>query len=191
MNPLRAVIRRFDGFLCRVEGVQEFTDDPDCILRVQVNRLNHPLHLAGNDISIGAEVLLIHLWNERILKIPDLGADLGWSVQVQRKMMRSFKLVARHMKLEQTLHDVQAIGGNTVLAAFETPNGGRTLLERLGFQFFPYRGSIGAFGEFWENFYTWWLMWAFNPASVRHRQLMDLKRAEFWMWVDDFIERFG
>ena len=55
----------------------------------------------------------------------------------------------------------------------------------------PYRSPLGRFGEFWENFYAWWLMWAFNAASLRHRRLLHMRRAELWMSAVEFMSRYG
>src|ERR1700690_3323842 len=41
MNLLRLIIRRFDNWLSQVEGVEPFTDDPQCILRIQIGHINH------------------------------------------------------------------------------------------------------------------------------------------------------
>jgi hypothetical protein len=65
------------------------------------------------------------------------------------------------------------------------------MLEHLGFIVIPYHRPFGAFGEFWENFFTWWLMWTFNPASTRRRSMFNLQRTEFWMSRRAFIEKYG
>jgi len=65
------------------------------------------------------------------------------------------------------------------------------MLQRLGFTVIPYHRSLGAFGEFWENFYTWMLMWTYNPGSLRYRGLWGLRRAEIWMSAEEFLRRYG
>jgi hypothetical protein len=55
----------------------------------------------------------------------------------------------------------------------------------------PCRSPLGAFGDFWENLYTWWVMWAYHQVSVRHRQFFRLRRVEAWMPAEAFIQRFG
>jgi len=54
---------------------------------------------------------------------------------------------------------------------------------------FPYRSPLGRFGEFWENLYARWLMWAFNAASLRHRRLLRLRRDEVWASADAFLKQ--
>jgi hypothetical protein len=61
----------------------------------------------------------------------------------------------------------------------------------LGFTVLPYHNPLGRFGEFWENFYTWWIMWTYNQASLRHRRLFRLVRAEVWMTMAELLSRYG
>ena len=65
------------------------------------------------------------------------------------------------------------------------------MLEHMGFLVLPYHRPFGAFGEFWENLFTYWLMWAYNPASLHNRSLLSMRRTEFWMSRKQFLERFG
>jgi hypothetical protein len=65
------------------------------------------------------------------------------------------------------------------------------LATRLGFVVRPYRNRLGRFGEFWENLYTWFIMWTFNAASLHGRRLLGLRRMEMWIAAEDFVQRFG
>lgn len=190
MNLLRAVIRRFDGWLSRVERVEPFTDDPRCILRIQTGHATHELVLPEGIIPCEAPILLIHAWNERMPIIPAEGPTLEYAAGLQRLTVYSFRLIAREINENAQLHNVQAVGGITAHLSLEEAKGGRASFEHLGFTIFPYHRPLGAFGEFWENFYTWWVMWTFNPVSTRHRSLWKLQRAEFWMTKEKFLEKY-
>ena len=179
MNPLRVIIRQFDDWLSHREGVEPFTDDPSCILRLQTGELNHSLELPTAMIPTGVKVLLLHVWNERTPSIPPEGPDFAYG------------LVARHILSSPALQDVQAVGGVTAHVSLKKADGGRAMLEHLGFTVLPYHRPFGAFGEFWENFYTWWLMWTYNFPSVRHRKLWNLQRTEFWMTKNEFLKKYG
>ena len=193
MDPLRALIRRFDTWLSHVEGVEPFTDDPNCIIRLQVASVTHSLTLPEVTIPPGANVLLLHAWNERMPAIPPEGPDMAYGLRFQRLMLASFKLVATHILANLALQRVQAVGGVTAHVSLKETDSGRAMLEHLGFTVMPYHRPhlFGAFGEFWENFYTWWLMWTFNPVSTRHRKLWDLQRTEFWMTKEAFLKRYS
>lgn len=191
MNLLRAAIRKFDVWMSRRIGVAPFSDDPLCIMRIQSAGAAHDLTLPEGTIPRGADVLLLHAWNERMPPIPSSGPDLAYAVRFRRMTVASLKLIARHISSTPQLHAVQAVGGVTAHISLEQARGGRAMLEHLGFTLMPYHRPCGAFGEFWENFYTWWLMWTYNPASTRHRKLWDLQRTEFWMTKDRFLEKYG
>ena len=190
MDWLRSVICRFDDWLSQVEGVEPFTDDPQVIMRIQNGRAAWNIPLPEGRIPIDSKVLVLHLWNERIPPIPPQGADLGWARQTQRLIVTSFRAVAQHIGANPQFQNVEAVGGVSAQIKLEGADGGRALLEHLGFTIFPYHRPAGAFGEFWENFYTWWLMWTFNPASVRHRSLLGLQRNEFWTTKEKFLDQF-
>ncbi len=191
MNLLRLIIRRFDNWLSQVEGVEPFTDDPQCILRTQIGYVNHDITFPGQVIRSDSSALFIHFWNEHMPVIPDEGADLSYGLKLQRLAIYSMMLVAKHIQSNPPLNDVQVIGGITTFISDEAADGGRASFQHLGFTIFPYQRSTGAFGEFWENFYGWWLMWTYNPVSARYRKMLDMQRTEFWMTRGKFLERFG
>ncbi len=191
MNPLRVIIRRFDNWLSRVEGVEPFTDDPQCILRIQIGRLNHDIAFPNQMIRSGSRALFIHFWNEHMPILPDNGPDLAYGLKFQRLIAYSMKLIARHIQENQTLNDISLIGGITTFVSRESADGGRKSFEHMGFTIFPYPRPEGAFGEFWENFYGWWLMWAYNPVSARYRKMLAMQHSEFWMTREKFLDKFG
>ncbi len=127
MNLLRAIIRRFDGWLSDMEGVAPFTDDPQCILRMQTGRAKHDLILPEGTIPRGADVLLLHAWNERMPPIPDEGADLAYGLEFQRLTVASLRLAARHLREHPALEGVQTIGGVTAHISLERAKGGRAM----------------------------------------------------------------
>ncbi len=190
MHPLRLMVRRFDSWLSHRCGVYVFSREEGIILRLQEGYVHHNLTLPDGFTACSCRALFLHLWNERIPPMPADGAEFAYALRLQHGLMFSLRAVARYLIQASHLKDVQVVGG--VSAHLTLRSGGdRTLLERLGFTVFPYHRPAGAFGEFWENFYTWWLMWAFNPASVRRRPLWRLQRLEFWMTRKAFLERYG
>jgi len=191
MDPLRPAIRRFDDWLSRVEGVQPFTDESRIILRLQTSRSAWDIPLPDHRIAAGSPVMVLHFWNERIPLIKPQGPNLEWALHFQRRLLYSLKAVAFHLQGTAPLNGIQAVGGTITQIHMGGPDGGRLLLERLGFRVLPYHRPAGAFGEFWENFYTWLLMWTYNPASLRSHSLFELQRNEFWMTKDRFLERFS
>jgi hypothetical protein len=188
---MRALIRRFDAFLRWAYGVFEFTDDADCVLRLQLTRARHLVRLPGQVIHPGERVLGLHLWNEHLPPLPPDGPDLAWAIRMQRTFVQSLHAVAVRMTQDLRLSDVRAVGGVTGLLSPGVHPGGVRLMERLGFTVVPYRSPLGRFGEFWENFYSWWIIWTFNAVSLRHRQLVHLQRLEVWMSAGEFLDQYG
>ncbi len=188
---MRAVIRDLDAFLCRVYGVFPFSEDPASILRLQITGAPHPLFLAGLQINKQDPVLMLHFWNEHIPPIPVPGPTLSWAVHFQRLLIQSFQAVAQQICLDPRLLRVRAVGGVFPLLSFDGSAAGFHLMHRLGFTVYPYHRTLGNFGEFWENFYSWLLLWTYNPASLPSHQMFKLHRMEIWMSKDEFINRYG
>ncbi len=189
---MRAVIKLLDHIIRRLTGVIEYSHDPECIFRVQFAPAPHPIFLSdGTHVPAGAPILFLHLWNEHILPMPPAGPDLAWALQTERQLRRSLRWLAEWMAQTPACEAVQAIGGITVLISPAGQDGSEHLLRRLGFEIFPWHHPLGRFAEFWENLYTWALMWTFNPASLRGRRLLELERKEFWASRQDFLARHG
>jgi hypothetical protein len=188
---MRALIRNFDTLVRRANGVFEVCDDEECLLRLQVARAPHALHLESQVVEAGAPVLVLHLWNEHIPPLPRAGPDLAWAVRGQRLFIQSLRATARQMQRDPRLAGVRAVGGATVLLSPRGNPHKTGLVQRLGFSVTPYHGPLGRFGEFWENFYSWWIMWTFNAVSLRQRRLVRLRRVEVWITADRFLKRYG
>jgi hypothetical protein len=188
---MRALIRSFDRLIRRATGVFEFCDREDCLLRLQVSPAPRHLELSdGTAVRAGDPVLLLHLWNEHVPPMRPPGPDLAWAAKVHRMFVDSVEAAAAWLVDEPSLAEVRAVGGATVLIAVAGERGGRRLMRRLGFDVFPYRAPLGRFGEFWENFYTWALMWAFNAVSLRHKGLLRLRRSEVWISTQKFLPQY-
>lgn len=186
---MRAIIRYFDRFLRFVNGIFEFCDDADCLLRLQFGVASHCVRLSdGALVRQGAPVMMLHLWNERVPPMGEAGPDLRWAVNVRRRLDTSLRMVADWIVREPRAAEACALRGVTVLASSAE---GRRLFERLGFDVLPHPQPLGDFGAFWENLYAWGLMWTFNAASLRHRQMAGLRRMDIWMSRSRLWQRYG
>ncbi|MCX7682286.1 MAG: hypothetical protein N2508_10065 [Anaerolineae bacterium] len=184
---MRTLIRHFDRLLRHVLGVVEFCDDPEGLLRVRMTAAAYEVHLPDRTVPAGAPVLELHLWNEHVPPLSPAGPDLAWAARSRRMLIASLRSLAHQMETEAWLSKVQAIEGVTVLVSL----GGEGFFKRLGFMILPYRNPLGRFGEFWENLYTWMIMWTFNQASLRQRHLLHLRRNAIWMSREEFLRRYG
>jgi hypothetical protein len=188
---VRRLIRGLDTLLRRGNGVFVFWDHPDCVLRLQRRRAPHALRFPTHAVPAGAPVLGLHLWNEHLPPLPEAGADLAWATQMRRRFVGSLRAVAREVTRDPRLSGAQALGGTTVLLEPGEASASVRLMQRLGFTVMPTRHPLGRFGTFWDNVYAWGLMWTFNPATLRGRTLLGLRRVEMWMSVEELLRRYG
>jgi hypothetical protein len=79
----------------------------------------------------------------------------------------------------------------TVLLTSGLHEAGSRFVQKMGFSVFPYNNRLGRFGEFWENFFSWMIIWTFNPDSLPDRSLLSLRRSEMWMAREAFLERYA
>ena len=186
---MRSLVRSVDRVLRRSMGVFEFCSDPECILRLEFRPAPHVLHLSTGEVPEGALTLVPHLWNERVPEMGPSGADLAWAVRMGRLYRESLGRAAHWLVTQPEVEAVRALGGATALLLLG--EGSLRSLQRLGYEVFPYRHSLGRFGEFWQNLYTWMLMWTYNPASVRGKSLVGMRRAEGWIPIKEFLDRYG
>ena len=187
---MRAAVRWIDTLLRRYGGIYEFTQDPECILRLQLMPAPHGVTICNEIISKGDPVLAVHVWNERMPGIPPSGANLEWALKLRRSIIFSFREVAKLMLAGPRYSQVRAVCGSSALFSFSDHTGGTQMMQRLGFTVLPYHRPLGRFGEFWENLFSWWLMWTYNDKSLTSRKFWRLQRTEIWMTRAEFLQRF-
>jgi hypothetical protein len=190
-NVLRRVIYRFDAFLSRQYGIFPFSDDNDCILRLQKTHATHRLVLPGLVLEPGDTVVGFHLWNERMPPMPKGGASLAWAVHTRRLFFYSLRLAADAIRADEEMRQSRALGGATAIFTPEQKDNGAIFFKQAGFTVVPYYRPLGAFGEFWENFYSWWIIWAYNPGGLKGLGLGHMRRTEIWIAMGEFLERYG
>lgn len=190
-KQLRAGIRLIDSLIRKSERSYEYCDDPDCVLRVQLTPCPHAATFGSMTIQEGEPVLALHVWNERMPPIPPGGADLQWALHLRRQVLHSFRKLAKVMQGNELYAPVRAIYGASVLFSSTSHTGGMRMMQSFGFTVLPYHSPLGKFGEFWENLFSWWLMYAYNTASMDTRKFWQLERTETWIDRDEFIRRYG
>jgi hypothetical protein len=188
---MRAVVRAIDNLLRTSQGIYEFIDDPECILRIQLTHANHAVNIGNVRILKGEPVLAVHVWNERMPKLPPEGTNLEWALRLRWQVIDSFRGVANILQHYCRYSQVRAVCGTSALFSFSDHTGGMRMMQHLGFIVLPAHRPLGWFGEFWENLFSWWLMWTYNDASLCSREFLRLQRTEIWMSADEFIRRYG
>jgi len=185
---IRTLVIGFDRHMRRKMNVIEFWDHPDCLIRVRVTQSDHALVVANDVIPEGDNIIEIHFWNEHVPRIPGSGTDMKWAVRGVRMLKSSFSELALQMDNSERFQGVKAVGGITPLFFAGDDSSGERIWKRLGFTLTPVKHPLGRFGAFWENVYTLLIMWAFNPHSVRNQRLSSMRRTEFWVTADEFLQ---
>ncbi len=44
---------------------------------------------------------------------------------------------------------------------------------------------------FWVGFYSWWLMWTFNPNALRRKRFRGTSLSDLWMTRETLLGRYG
>jgi len=139
----------------------------------------------------GEPVLVLHAWNRRMPQIPPGGADLAWALTLRRCLVHSFTEIARLLQGDPHYANIQAVCGSSALFSFSDHIGGVQVMQRFGFIVIPYHQPLGRFGKFWENLFSWLMLWTYNPNSLNSRKFWRLQRTEIWMTRGEFLARYG
>jgi hypothetical protein len=191
MDPLRSLILAIDSLYLHSLDIVEFSQDPECLLKLQLGHARHSFRRGSFVVAKGDPILGLHVWNERVPPLPPSGADLGWASQTLRRFKYSLRLAAREVQSNPHFKDICAVYGATALFSPERDSSSLHPMQRLGFFVQPFQNMLGTFGEFWENLFSYCIMWTYNPASIRHKSITGLHRTEIWMPVPEFLKRYG
>ena len=194
-DVLRALVSRFDIFLRRQGRVLEFSNDADCILRIAVGMCGKHMELSdGTTIRPGEKVCELHFWNEHIPPMSAEGPDLKWGLEFYRLAITSLRSLADYLPTDQALADVVALRGQLALAGGDGKLSLASAATQLGFDVLNLTlqaGRWGRFKQFWENIYSWALMWTFNPGTLRRKQFLGLNRYELWISRSRLSQLYG
>lgn len=188
----RAAVRGLDVLVRRAYHVREFTQDENCILRIALGRSAKDMTLSdGTRIEKGEVVGELHLWNERLPRMDEEGPSLQWALTTYRLWRASLKKLTAYLENDPQFENIRAFRGESALLKDDLE--GSALFERLGFDLVRRNRTsrLERFAEFWENLYTWWLIWTFNPGSMRSKNLSRMERAQIWISRRALIEKYG
>jgi len=188
--PVRAAITVIDAILRRIQGVEEFTQDEQCVLRLSLDKSAHELNLSdGTHIATGEPVALLHIWNERVPIIGPQGPDLAWALHAYRRFALSLQMIASYLASEPRYQGVRVLGAETSLYF-----SGDDLFRRLGFDVEHVSRSahgLRRFKQWVDTMYVLGLTWAFNPGSLSGKNLVLYERCQVWMSRQMLMNRYG
>ena len=183
-----------DWILRRLNGIFEFDQDERCILRLSLKPCGSNTILSdGTLINKGELIGELHFWNEHIPPIPKNGADVPWALAFHRRIVHSFKSLSEFITSEPAFSRIKAFHGTP-------PFGGRfgdaqvaDMAQRWGFEVIEKpapRGLSKRFYQFWDSFYAWGLLLAFNPGSLHDKRMADLHRNQWWITRHSLLDHY-
>ncbi len=187
----RLCIRAIDGILRRAYGVRPFTHEAGCILRVSYGPSPRDASLRdGTVVRTGDPIVHLHLWNERLLKLFRRNTSLGWGRYLLQQSTRSLELLACHLGQRAPQGYVALRGELSFVTQLRSI---RPALERLGFEVVLKEAPGWRVWRraFWDNFYSYLLLWTFGPQSLRGKRLGALQRVEVWMSRAELLARYA
>lgn len=189
----RAGVRLIDYLLDFHYKPQIFSDDPSCLLRISPAKAPHAIDLSdGTKIAKGDPLIALHFWNDRIGKWAKTEKNFG--VIILAGGRASLRQLAAYLQEHPEYDNAKAIFGDLgFITDRRMEDGGRTFAARIGFDlmvrapagWYPFRVT------FWQNIFSWWMMWSVNPRSIEKIKFGQLQRCELWMSRSRLLERYG
>src|ERR1051325_10196441 len=181
-----------DQLLRAYIGIDEFTDDPGCVFRLELHAARGAVMLSdGTDIRAGEPVGVLHLWNEHLRPYAAGGPDFGWACDMRRRVRRSLQLLAEYVERDPGWRAVRAFRGNAALSRRLGNTQIRRVAARYGFEAADAPSSVLRELHFiGDCCNAWALTRAFNPAALaRHGFLRG--RCELWITRRRLVERYA
>jgi hypothetical protein len=196
MNPLASLgrygIRAIDWIVRKIYRITPLSNEPDCILRISREPSKWHASLSdGVEVKPGNPIILLHLWNERVLEFLQPHEPLGWTRYLLRRFLKSLPLL--NEQLNQQAWGDEIVAMRAEFGFLVTLDVAGPILSPLGFDVMPVERPRGRFWRraFWDNLYSYLLMWTFNPKSLQGKELTNLLRAELWISRERLRERYG
>jgi hypothetical protein len=179
---MRSYILALDQWLCRCQNVHEFTDDPQCLFRIQCLRCDDTLSLAdGTQVRRGRRVIALHFWNEHMPLMGCEGPSLAWARRVDRAVGASLRALASYLAEHPGLGDIVAICGDMHLSDERQSAQFVRIAARYGFETIARqvdrRGVLHRIGD---TILMLMLMSATNARALRRAPLR-AKSARVWL----------
>ena len=175
-------VRRLDAFLRHRQGIFEYSDAADCVLRVSLGVCDQTVQLAdGTHLSPGDVVCDIHLFNDHLPSMGPQGADLAWAMQMQKALRRSLATLMAAFERDRRFDAVKAIRGQTVLVSRGSSQFQR-FARRLHFDAIePNPPSVWKrMHHIGENILLWAMVRTFNPGGLRSTKFTRKRR---WIYM--------
>jgi hypothetical protein len=165
---LEQAVFGLDRWLRQRQGVLEYSDNPDCVFRIQRAEAETPVVLSdGTRIAAGDAVLNIHLWNEQFPSMGPDGATMRWARAVAGGIDLSLRELAQHLRRTPELDGVVALRADMRLGTAERSSQLARISSRYGFEPGCVAEEPRALQRLGENIFLVLLVLATNPVTLR------------------------
>jgi hypothetical protein len=188
-------VRSIDAYMRRCQGIIEFTDNEQCILRISFRRARKGERFFGGRLAANGEwVGELHLWNEHIPPMSPGGADMAWATTIRRRLRLSLIILAQFIQSDPRFSNINVFCGETAFASGKCLDHTRGLASFFGFEITENRRSSGFWG-WWERLgeaiYLWGMVRTFNPGALKVESLMKPAWFQFWLRRETLIETYA
>jgi YkoP domain len=191
---LSRAVRGVDSLLRYRHGIQEFTEDAQCIFRIAVMPAPRAVRLSdGTAVAEGDLVLQLHFWNEHLPMMNEAGPSAAWASMLKRRIHHSLAVVAAHIEHASQFDAIKALHGSPPFGSrLGTAQMVRTG-QRFGFDVIE-RDAPPELRErihdVFDSMFLWGLAYTFNPAALRNKGLMR-HRYQLWISRAKLLHRYG
>lgn len=189
---VQAAVFQLDRVLRRWQGIYEFCQADDCLLRVAIARAKKPLVLpGGSEIHAGDEILEIHWWNEHVARLLADKPALARAKCLLALVQHSFEQLAKYLATApEEAKNVRFVHGNAVLPMRSRRNEIAMRVRQYGFWVLqPGAGLFERVHDYFEKYLVWALLWSFHgrkPEMTVHT----LRRVDLWTTRAEFLARY-
>lgn len=158
-----------DRWLCRRSGSFEYSDRPDCLLRIEPHAAPRDLWLSdGTVVRAGEPALRLHLWNEHMPRMGWGGPSLRWGCRMNRNVERSLRELAQYLAGRSEFAGIRVLFADMNLATARQVHQFQRIVVRLGFEPVPEQPPRGLLRRLGEVILVLLLVIASNPVGLRH-----------------------
>jgi len=192
-GPLRHAVRALDEWMRIRQGIFEFSDNPNCMLRIsrEIATRAHRLE-DGTELRAGDRILDVHFWNERMPQAAE-STGLGWGGRFGRRLVRSFTELAEVLRRDPAFSDVVAIRARLAFAGARSGDDCRRFGAWFGFEAIAdprpprLKRRLAHLGE---DLWLLALTYTFNPGGLHGRALLR-RRDDLWISRDALMTRYA
>jgi hypothetical protein len=186
-----------DRWLCRCQGIYEFSRRADCLFRIEDGTADRNIVLSdGARARAGDPVLKLHLWSEHMPPMGRRGPTVGWARHASRALDSSMRELANHLARRSDLANVRVLYGDMRLATYRQTEQFKRIIARYGFETAPPDPKAqGILHRVGDTILVLLLVLATNPIALRRALLrryhkrVYLSRVALEDWHDRRVRR--